>query len=116
MFRARRRGQAVLCLCAVETQLCPVLLRSNSDLEGGSRSLSEAFLGGIPKEVISAPGLARVQQVAEDFRRYWESAIEVRGPEVGRHESRSEIIWNCIGAVERVKAHCTARCCFQRRR
>src|ERR1700755_971280 len=66
----------------------------------------EAFLGGYPKGIdFGARVGSRSAGGREDFRRYWESAIEVPGPEVrtlGEIAKRNhlEIV---IGAVERAQ-------------
>src|SRR5437868_7998208 len=66
----------------------------------------EAFLGGYPKGIdFGARVGSRSAGGREDFRRYWESAIEVPGPEVtalGEIAKRNHLEL-VIGVVERAQ-------------
>ncbi len=51
--------------------------------KAGLAVFPEAFLGGYPKGMdFGARVGSRSAEGREDFRRYWESAIEIPGPEV----------------------------------
>src|SRR5260370_5844749 len=64
----------------------------------------EAFLGGYPKGIdFGARVGSRSPEGREDFRRYWEAAIDVPGPETAilGDIAASHRIYLVIGTVER---------------
>jgi nitrilase len=83
-----------------------------ADLRARLVVFPEAFLGGYPKGMDFGARIgSRTAQGREDFRRYWESAIEVPGKEVSAlgNLSRELGIVLVIGAVERDNG--TLYCC-----
>src|SRR5215213_8923860 len=73
----------------------------------------EAFLGGYPKgEDFGARVGSRTPEGRKLFRRYFETAIDVPGPETARigEAARSIGAWVVMGVIERVGGtlYCTA--------
>src|SRR5207244_13256894 len=64
----------------------------------------EAFVSGYPRGLdFGAVVGSRTEQGREDFRRYWDSSVDVPGPAVDElsHAARDNSIYLFIGVVER---------------
>ena len=80
-------------------------LTSQAASQGAEIALfPEAFVGGYPKGLdFGARVGSRSPKGREDFRRYWESAVEVPGPETGRlaAAAKKNKLTLVIGVIER---------------